>query len=206
MFRQFKNIETAFKHIKVFSLVLIIAVTGICLSTIYWAITGIDKIQQRVYIISNGKLLEAQAANRKDNLKVELEDHIKTFHFFFFTLAPDEVQIKAQLSKALYLADGSAKAQYDNLRENGYFSNMVSGNVSQRIEPDSITIAVDRKPYYFRYYARLYITRPTSMVTRSMVTEGYIRDGLPISSNNVHGFLIERWTTLDNRDIDIKAR
>jgi conjugative transposon TraK protein len=206
MFRQFKNIETAFKHIKVFSLVLIIAVTGICLTTIYWAITGIDKIQQRVYIISNGKLLEAEAANRKDNLKIELEDHIKTFHFFFFTLAPDDVQIKAQLSKALYLADGSAKAQYDNLRENGYYSNMVSGNVSQRIEPDSITISVDRKPYYFRYYARLYITRPTSTVTRSMVTEGYIRDGLPISSNNVHGFLIERWATLDNRDIDIKAR
>ncbi len=206
MFRQFKNIETAFKHIKVFSLVLIIAVTGICLSTIYWAITGIDKMQQRVYIISNGKLLEAEAANRKDNLKIELEDHIKTFHFFFFTLAPDDVQIKAQLSKALYLADGSAKAQYDNLRENGYYSNMVSGNVSQRLEPDSITISVDRKPYYFRYYARLYITRPTSTVTRSMVTEGYIRDGLPISSNNVHGFLIERWATLDNRDIDIKAR
>ncbi|MGE9310452.1 conjugative transposon protein TraK [Niabella sp. CJ426] len=206
MFRQFKNIETAFKHIKVFSLVLIIAVTGICLSTIYWAITGIDKMQQRVYIISNGKLLEAESANRKDNVKIELEDHIKTFHFFFFTLAPDEVQIKAQLSKALYLADGSAKAQYDNLRENGYYSNMVSGNVSQRIEPDSITISVDRKPYYFRYYARLYITRPTSTVTRSMVTEGYIRDGLPISSNNVHGFLIERWATLDNRDIDIKAR
>ncbi len=206
MFRQFKNIETAFKHIKVFSLVLIIAVTGICLSTIYWAITGIDKMQQRVYIISNGKLLEAEAANRKDNLKIELEDHIKTFHFFFFTLAPDEVQIKAQLSKALYLADGSAKAQYDNLRENGYYSNMVSGNVSQRIEMDSITISVDRKPYYFRYYARLFITRPTSTVTRSMVTEGYIRDGLPISSNNVHGFLIERWATLDNRDIDIKAR
>lgn len=206
MFRQFKNIETAFKHIKVFSLVLIIAVTGICLTTIYCAITGIDKIQQRVYIISNGKLLEAEAANRKDNLKIELEDHIKTFHFFFFTLAPDDVQIKAQLSKALYLADGSAKAQYDNLRENGYYSNVVSGNVSQRIEPDSITISVDRKPYYFRYYARLYITRPTSTVTRSMVTEGYIRDGLPISSNNVHGFLIERWATLDNRDIDIKAR
>lgn len=206
MFRQFKNIETAFKHIKVFSLVLIIAVTGICLSTIYWAIAGIDKMQQRVYIISNGKLLEAEAANRKDNLKIELEDHIKTFHFFFFTLAPDDVQIKAQLSKALYLADGSAKAQYDNLRENGYYSNMVSGNVSQRIEPDSITISVDRKPYYFRYYARLYITRPTSTVTRSMLTEGYIRDGLPISSNNVHGFLIERWATLDNRDIDIKAR
>lgn len=206
MFRQLKNIESAFRHIKVFSLVLIVAVTGICISTVYWAIDEIDKIQQRVYIISNGKLLEAEAANRKDNLKIELEDHLKTFHFFFFTLAPDEVQIKTQLTKALYLADASAKAQYDNLRENGYYSNMVSGNVSQRIEPDSIAVSLDQKPYYFRYYARLYITRPTSVVTRSVVTEGYIRDGLPISSNNVHGFLIERWATLENKDIDVKTR
>ncbi len=206
MLRQLKNIESAFRHIKTFSLVLIVAVTGICCFTIYWCMTEVDKVQQRVYILSNGKLLEGSAANRKDNLKVELDDHIKTFHFYFFTLSPDEKLIKSQITKALYLADGSAKAQYDNLKENGYYSNLVAGNVNQRVEVDSISVSLDQKPYYFRYYAKLFITRPTSVVTRSIVTEGVIRDGLQPSDNNAHGFLIERWATLENRDIRVESR
>lgn len=206
MLRQLKNIESAFRHIKVFSLVLILSVTAICCYTIYWCMQQIDKAQQRVYILANGKLLESVATNRKDNLKIELDDHIKTFHFYFFTLSPDEQQIKAQVTRALYLADGSAKTQYDALKENGYYSNIVAGNVSQRVEVDSIKTDLEQKPYYFRYYARLIITRPTSVVTRSIVTEGYIRDGLQPSDNNTHGFLIERWATLENKDIRVEAR
>lgn len=206
MFRQLKNIESAFRHIKTFSLVLIIAVTAICCYTVYRCMAEVDKVLNTVYILSNEKLLIASAANRKDNLSIELRDHIKTFHFYFFSLSPDDQQIRSQIGKALYLADGSAKTEYDNLRENGYYSSLVSGNVSQRIETDSVTVNLDRKPYYFRYYAKLFITRPTSVVTRSIITEGYVRDGLQISDNNIHGFLIEKWAILENKDINVQTR
>lgn len=206
MLHQLKNIESAFRHIKTFSLVLIVAVTGVCCSTVYWCITEVDKVQQRVYILSNGRLLEATAANRRDNLGIELKDHIKMFHFYFFTLSPDEALIKSQLTKALYLADGSAKSQYDNLKENGYYANLVAGNVNQRIEVDSISVDINEQPYRFRYYAKLFITRSTSIVTRSVITEGVVRDGLQPSENNLHGFLIERWNTIENRDINVQTR
>ena len=41
--------------------------------------------------------------------------------------------IQSNITKALYLADGSAKRQYENLKENGYYSNIISGNISQQI-------------------------------------------------------------------------
>jgi len=40
---------------------------------------------------------------------------------------------------------------------------------------------------------------------RSLITEGYLRNTLR-SDNNPHGFLIEQWRTLENKDISIRNR
>jgi len=200
MFEQLKNIDTAFKHIRLFSLAFIAACVLICCYTIYKSFVLITESQERIYILSNAKALEAYSAERKDNIPVEGRDHVKMFHHYFFTLDPDDKMIQATITKALYLADISAKQQYDNLKESRYYSNIISGNISQSIEPDSIRIELDSYPYYFRYYANQRIIRATSVVMRSLITEGYLRN-VARSDNNPHGFLIERWNTIENKDI-----
>ena len=200
MFQQLKNIDTAFRHIRLFSLVLIVACGFICCYTVYKSFQLITQTQERIYILSNAKALEAYSAERKDNRPVEARDHVKMFHHYFFTLDPDDKMIQVNITKALYLADVSAKRQYDNLKENRYYSNIISGNISQGIEVDSIQLNLDSYPYYFRYYSKQRIIRATSIVMRSLITEGYLRN-VARSDNNAHGFLIERWNTLENKDI-----
>ena len=200
MFQQLKNIDTAFKHIRLFAIVIVSACAFICCYTIYKSHQLILETQERIYILSNGKALEAFSAERKDNIPVEARDHVKMFHHFFFTLDPDDKMIQANIRKALYLADVSAKRQFDNLKENRYYSNLISGNISQDIEVDSIQIDLNSYPYYFRYYSKQRITRATSIVLRSLITEGYLRN-VHRTDNNSHGFLIERWNTLENKDI-----
>ena len=200
MFQQLKNIDSAFKHIRLFSIALITACVFICCYTVYKSFVLITQTQARIYILSNGKALEAYSAERKDNVPVEARDHVKVFHHYFFTLDPDDKMIQVNVTKALYLADISAKQQYDNLKESRYYSNIISGNISQDIEPDSIRIDLDNYPYYFRYYAKQRIIRATSVVMRSLITEGFLRN-VARSDNNSHGFLIERWNTIENKDI-----
>lgn len=200
MFQQLKNIDTAFKHIRLFSLALIVACAFICCYTVYKSFQLITQTQERIYILSNAKALEAYSAERKDNIPVEARDHVKMFHHYFFTLDPDDKMIQAHVTKALYLADVSAKRQYDNLKESRYYSNIISGNISQDIEVDSISLNLDSYPYYFQYYSKQRIIRATSIVMRSLITEGYLRN-VARSDNNSHGFLIERWNTLENKDI-----
>lgn len=200
MFQQLKNIDTAFKHIRVFSLALILTCAFICCYTVYKSFQLITQTQERIYILSNAKALEAYSAERKDNIPVEARDHVKMFHRYFFTLDPDDKMIQANVTKALYLADVSAKRQYDNLKESRYYSNIISGNISQDIEVDSIHLNLDNYPYYFRYYSKQRIIRATSIVMRSLITEGYLRN-VARTDNNSHGFLIERWNTLENKDI-----
>lgn len=205
MFRQMKNIDTAFKYVRGFTLLIILGSIGLCCYSLYKSFQLVTNIQDKIYILANGKALEAYAAERKDNIPVEAKDHVKTFHHFFFTLDPDEKVIQANITKALYLADLSAKRQYDNLKESGYYINIISGNVSQTINVDSVVVDINQSPYYFRCYATQRIIRTTSVVARSLITTGYLRN-VSRSDNNPHGFLIERWRTIENKDIKIQNR
>jgi len=200
MFQQLKNIDSAFQHIRLFSIVFLLACVVVCTYTVYKSYALITHTQERIYILSNAKALEAYAAERKDNIPVEARDHIRVFHHLFFTLDPDDKMIQANIRQALYLADNQAKRQYDNLKENRYYANIISGNISQEIEVDSIGLNLDQYPFYFRYYAKQRIIRTTSIVMRTLVTEGYLRN-VARSDNNTHGFLIERWNTIENKDI-----
>jgi hypothetical protein len=60
-------------------------------------------------------------------------------------------------------------------------------------------------PYFFHCYGTIKITRPNSIVTRSLITQGYLRN-VSRSDHNPHGFLIERWETLENKDIKTENR
>jgi conjugative transposon TraK protein len=205
MFKQMKNIDTAFRHIRIFTLIVIIGSIILCGFALYKSYQLVANMQSKVYILANGKAFEAYASDRKDNISVEAKDHVKAFHQYFFTLDPDEKVIRTNIAKAMCLADASAKRTYYNLKENGYYSNVISGNISQQISIDSVHIDISNYPYYFRCYATQSIIRTTSIVSRSLLTEGYLRN-VSRSDNNPHGFLIERWTTIDNRDIKTKNR
>jgi conjugative transposon TraK protein len=205
MFTQFRNIETAFKHVRLFTFVLITAAMAICCYTVTESYKMVNQAQERIYLLANGKALAALSAERKDNVDVEARDHIKMFHFYFFTLDPDDKTIDNNIRQALYLCDGTAEKQYQDLKENGYYSSVISGNISQQIAIDSVQLNLQNYPYYFKYYATEKIIRPTAVVTRSLVTEGYLRN-VSRSENNAHGFLIERWRILENQDKDLQKR
>jgi len=205
VFEQLRNIDTAFKHVRLFSIFMISACIAICSYTVYKSYEMVAFTQERIYILSNGKALEVWAADRKDNIPVEIRDHVKMFHQYFFTLDPDDRVIEANITKALYLADISAKRQYDDLKENRYYSNIISGNISQEVQVDSIQVDVSDYPFHFKCFAKQKLIRTTSIVTRSLVSEGVIRN-VSRSDNNPHGFLIERWLILENKDLKTERR
>lgn len=205
MFKKLKNIDSAFKHVRGFTIVVVIAFSLVSLFALYKSFSLVSLMQNKIYILANAKALEAYASDRKDNIPIEARDHVKTFHSLFFTLDPDDKVIRDNVTKALYLADDTAKRIYDDLKENGYYAGVISGNISQTIKVDSVSVNTNAYPYPFRCYATQKIIRPTSIVNRSLITEGNLRN-VSRSDNNPHGFLIERWNTIENRDISSENR
>ncbi|SDL44944.1 Bacteroides conjugative transposon TraK protein [Pedobacter steynii] len=204
MFRQLQNIDSAFKHIKSFSVAFLLANVLVVCFGIYMFCRTLHQQSQQVYILYNGKVLSAVAAGRDVYLPVELRDHIKTFHELFFNLSPEDKAIRATVSRSLYLADQSAKKQYDNLKESGYYNNLISANISQEITVDSIGLALNVQPYTFRCYATQKLVRSSSTVYRRLVSQGQVRDLKVKTDDNPHGFLIQNWEILENRDLPLK--
>ena len=199
MFTHLRNIETAFQQNKRIVGLVILTSAVISIAAIWFAFAAYQKASGHIYVLANGKALEAISADRKDNIPVEARDHIKMFHHYFFTLDPDEKVINGNISKALYLADESAKNQYNDLKEKSYYNNLISGNISQSLKVDSIQLDMNSYPYAFKCYSTEKLVRSTSTIHKLLITQGYLRN-VARSDNNPHGFLIEHWETLANRD------
>lgn len=202
MFTHLKNIETAFQQNRKIVALVIISSALISVAAIWFSFSAYQKASRQIYVLANGKALEAFAADRKDNIPVEARDHIRMFHHYFFTLDPDEKVIESNIGKALYLADESARNQYEGLKEKSYYNNLISGNISQQIQVDSVQLNMNSYPYYFRCYALQKLIRTTSTINKLLITQGYLRN-VSRSDNNPHGFLIEKWETVANRDTTI---
>ncbi|MFX1705030.1 conjugative transposon protein TraK [Chitinophaga sp. CC14] len=200
-----RNIDTAFKHVRLFTAVLAVAFACTCCYIEFESSRQIEKANQRVIVIAGGKAFQAMVGNRKDNIPVEMRDHISVFHQDFFNLSPDEKAIENNMRRALYLCDASAKQQYEDLLEKGYYQAIVTGNVSQEVTCDSIQLSAS-EPVSFKYYGKLIITRTSAISTRNLITSGYIRDLNERSDSNPHGFLIERWMIEENKDLYTRKR
>ena len=203
--KQLKNIQTAFQMVRVFALIIAIGAFLMTAAVFIYHSHELSILNQKVYVLANGQVLEAFASNREAQLEVEANSHVTRFHQYFFELSPDEDLIASQINAALYLADQSAKRAYDNLKEKGFYNQLLAGNVSQEIEMDSIQLNLDSHPYEFTYYGKQKIVRTTSEVVRVLVTRGRLRE-VARSTHNPHGFLIERWETLLNEDIKVTKR
>ena len=64
---------------------------------------------------------------------------MRRFHELFFTLSPDKSAIEHNINRALILSDRSAYNYYSDYSEKGYYNRVISGNINQVCQVDSLT-------------------------------------------------------------------
>lgn len=198
-----KNIESKIKMATVIA-VMSLSVSGVMVVGAYLlAYYQTADARKTIYILDKGTPILAKQTDQQVNRPVEYKAHVDLFHSLFFTLTSDDKYIEYQMKKAMYLVDESGIQQYNNLKEKGFFSQIMSSSAVLTIETDSIQLDVPSR--YFKYYGKQRIERRTSYVIRSLVTEGYLQD-VPRSQNNPHGIIIHRWRTLENRDVATRTK
>ena len=138
-----------------------------------------------------------------ETFDVEAKSDIEMFHNLFFTLAPDDNYIQYTMKKAMYLIDETGLAQYNALKEKGFYNNVIGTSTICSIFCDSIKLNTDSLT--FTYYGRQRIERRTSILMRQLVTAGKLRK-VPRTENNPHGILITNWRTLLNKDLSETAK
>ncbi|MNU15239.1 conjugative transposon protein TraK [Chryseobacterium sp. 18068] len=205
-FKTLRNIENSFRQIRLFAIVFAILCISVVGFTVWQSYRFAEDQRQKIYVLDNGKsLMLALSQDASINRPVEAKEHVRRFHELFFTLAPEKNAIESNMKRAFNLADKSAFNYYKDLSEKGYYNRIISGNVQQRIEVDSVSCNFDTYPYSIRTYSKQFIIRSSNITKRSLVTSCYLLNSVR-SDTNPQGFNIEKFAVLENRDIEIIER
>lgn len=198
-----KNIEQKIKINKMVSISAIIMAGVIVIAGFVFAYKMIEDSRKSIYIIDNGVPILVKQTDELLNRPVEYKSQVELFHRLFFTLPPDDKYIKENIEKSLYLIDDSGKKEYTNLREKGFYNQVVSSNSMITLRTDSIKI--DETNMKFQYFGTEVINRKTAIVTRRLITEGKF-ENTTRTQNNPHGVLLKHWRILDNTEISNQSK
>lgn len=193
-----KNIEEKININKKVSLATLAVAFLIVVCTFIFAFLLIRESRKSIYVLDNGVPVLVKQTDELLNRPVEYKSQVELFHRLFFTLAPDDEYIKENVEKALYLIDDTGKKEYTNLREKGFYNQLISSNAMVTIKTDSIKVHPERR--MFMFYGKQMINRKTALIIRKLITEGHFEDMMR-SPNNPHGVLLKDWRILDNTEI-----
>lgn len=205
-FKTLRNIENSFQQIRLYAVIFAILCIAVVGYAVWQSYRFAEDQRQKIYVMDNGKsLMLALSQDASINRPVEAREHVRRFHELFFTLAPDKHAIESNMKRAFNLADKSAFDYYKDLSEKGYYSRIISGNVQQRTEVDSVVCNFDRYPYEVKAYSKQFIIRSSNVTKRSLITSCYLVNSVR-SDNNPQGFNIEKFSVLENRDLEVIER
>lgn len=198
-----KNIEQKIKINKAVSVAAIVFAVIVVIAGFVTSYQLVRDSRKSLYVIDNGVPILIKQTDELLNRPVEYRSQIELFHRLFFTLAPDDRYIKENVEKSLYLIDDSGKKEYTNLREKGFYNQIISGNSMVTVRGDSIKLDLPGRK--FIYYGTQMINRKTSLIIRRLITEGNFEDMIR-SPNNPHGVLLKNWRILDNTEMSNKPK
>ena len=200
-FKSLKNIETSFRQIRLFGIVFVVMCTLVTGYSVWSSYSFAEAQRQKIYVLDGGKsLMLALSQDLTQNRPVEAREHVKRFHELFFTLSPDKNTIESNIKRSLFLTDKSAFNYYRDLSEKGYYNRVISGNINQTIQIDSVSCNFDVYPYAVSTYARQMIIRESSVTERNLVTRCRLLNAVR-SDNNPHGFIMESFEFTENKDL-----
>ena len=198
-----KNLENKIKLVMIVSCLFMVGCIIISLGSIFTAKGMVDDAHKKVYVLDGNVPILVQRTTMDETLDVEAKSHVELFHHLFFTLAPDDKYINYTMEKAMYLVDETGLAQYNALKEKGFYNNIMGTSAVFSIFCDSIKF--DKQQMTFPYYGRQRIERRTNILMRKLVTAGELKR-VPRTENNPHGLLITNWRTLLNQDLEQKQK
>ena len=198
-----KNLENKIKLVGIICTFFLAGCIIISLGSIWTARGMVVDAQQKIYVLDGNVPVLVERTTMDETLDVEAKSHVERFHHLFFTLAPDDKYINYTMSKAMYLVDETGLAQYNTLKEKGFYNNIMGTSAVFSIFCDSISF--DQEKMEFTYYGRQRIERRTNILTRELVTAGRLKR-VPRTENNPHGLLITNWRTLLNKDLEQKTK
>lgn len=191
--KYFGGIDQELRSRRLLVIATLVFSTAVCIGVVIASFMFVRKSRDTVYVVDKGSTIMATIAAGNVQRDLEVEDHVRRFHELMFNLAPSTESQKRNLEQALHMADRSAYDWWQDQSEAGFYSRLVSANISQEIQVDSVQFSMQVYPYPARLFGKVYLTRESNITAYDFVSECRLSD-VPRSRSNPHGLMIEKFT------------
>ena len=177
----------------------------VCVGVVILSFLFVRESRDTVYVVDKGSTIMATIASGSVQRDLEVEDHIRRFHELMFNLAPSSESQSRNLEQALHMADRSAYDWWQDQSESGYYARLVSANITQEIQIDSVRFSMQQYPYPARLYGKVFLTRESNITAYDFVSECRLSD-VPRSRSNPHGLMVERFAVRRYESLGTRKR
>ncbi len=194
-----KSIEQRIKINKIVTISALIFSVVVIISTFFYTYTIIRDSRKSMYVLDNGIPVLVKQTDELLNREVEYKAQVELYHKLFLTLVPDDKYIRQNIEdKALYLIDDSGKKEYNNLKERGFYNQLIASNTTSSVMTDSILLNLNEMK--FTYYGKQALNRRSQLIIRKFISEGFLENTIR-TEKNPHGVILKYWRILDNAEI-----
>ena len=192
--------KEAARNRKVIIFICILVIT-LCLIISCFCIYTTMQSNNKIYALDNqNNVIIFNQVN--ENRKAEAEGHFRAFHHLFFNLSPDGKSIQKKITKqALELIDHTGKVYYDKLMEQNFFNNLIVRNITQELHIDSIKVE-NKHPYTAYMWGKIYMIGTETIMSKTLITSGVMRNTNNRSPENPHAFIIESFRVIENKQLN----
>lgn len=201
----FGGIDQELRHRRVLTVASLCLAAFISLGSMLLSFLFVRQNNDTVYVVDKGSTIMATIADGQVQKDLEVEDHVRRFHELMFNLAPSSESQKRNLEQALHMADRSAYDWWNDQSEAGYFQRLVSANISQEIQIDSVKYSIQTYPYPARLYGKVYLTRESNITAYDFISECRLTD-VSRSRSNPHGLMIEKFAVKRYESLGTRKR
>ena len=177
----------------------------VCVGVVLLSFMFVRQSRDAVYVVDKGSTIMATIASGSVQRDLEVEDHVRRFHQLMFNLAPSTESQRRNLEQALHMADRSAYDWWQDQSESGYYNRLVSANISQEIQIDSVRFSMQQYPYPARLFGKVFLTRESNITAYDFVSECRLSD-VPRSRSNPHGLMVEKFSVKRYESLGTRKR
>jgi conjugative transposon TraK protein len=205
IFSYYKGIDGELRLRRFLVIASLLMASAIALGAVWLSLSMVRESRDTVYVVDKGSTLMATIASGDIQRDLEVEDHVRRFHELLFNLAPSTESQSRNLEQALHMADRSAYDWWQDQSESGYYARLVSANISQEIQIDSVQYSMQTYPYPARLYGKVFLTRESNITAYDFISECRLSD-VPRSRLNPHGLMVERFTVKRYESLGTRKR
>ena len=203
--RYYSLIDTELRRRRALAVGALVLGGAVALGAVLMCLLFLRESRDTVYVVDKGSTLMATIADGDVQRDLEVEDHVRRFHELLFNLAPSTESQKRNLEQALHMADRSAYDWWQDRSESGFYSRLVSANISQEIQIDSVRFSLQTYPYPARLYGKVFLTRESNITAYDFMSECRLSD-VPRSRLNPHGLMVERFAVKRYESLGTRKR